>query len=128
MAYSDDRKTNTATIAAAGSLSGAVKLGGSSLVGMVIGTGASSFDANTVYLQFLVSMDDTTYNLLRDNDGTLVAVTVAAANTNGATHLDPAKFAPWRYVKVATYQTDGSTAQTQTAETTFTLITAKVTG
>ena len=128
MAYSDDRQTHTATIAAAGSLSGAVKLGGSSLVGMVIGTGAGSFDANTVYLQFSVSMDGTTYNLLRDNDGTLVAVTVAASNTNGATHLDPTKFAPWRYVKVATYQTDGTTAQTQTAETYITLITAKVTG
>ena len=129
MAYSDDRQTHTATIAAAGSLSGAVKLGGSSLVGMVIpATGTGDFDANTVYLQFSVSMDGDTYNLLRDNDGTLVAVTVAANNTNGATHLDPTKFAPWRYVKVATYQTDGSTVQTQTAETTFTLITAKVTG
>ena len=128
MAYSDDRNTHTATIAAGGSLSAALKLGGSSIVGMVIGTGAGAFDANTVYLQFLVSVDGTTYNLLRDNDGTLVAVTVAAANTNGATHLDPAKFAPWRYIKVATYATDGSTVQTQTAETSFTLISAKVTG
>ena len=125
MAYSDDRNTHTATIAAAGSLSSAVKMGGSSLVGMVIG---ATFDANTVYLQFLVSMDGTTYNLLKDNDGTLVAVTVAATNTNLNTWLDPAKFAPWRYIKVATYATDGSTVQTQTAETSFTLISAKVTG
>ena len=129
MAYSDDRGTATATIAAAGSLSAAVPLGGRTLVGMVIpATGSGDFDANTVYLQFQVSMDNTTYNLLRDNDGTLVAVTVAANNTNGATHLDPSKFAAWRFVKVGTYQTDGSTAQTQTAETTFTLVTAKVTG
>ena len=125
MAYSDDRKTRTATIAAGGSLSAAVKMGGSSLVGMVIG---ATFDANTVYLQFLVSMDGTTFNLLKDNDGTLVQVTVAATNTNLNTHLDPVKFAAWRYVKVATYATDGSTVQTQTAETSFTLVTAKVTG
>ena len=125
MAYSDDRKTHTATIAAAGSLSAAVKLGGGSLVGMVIG---ATFDANTVYLQFLVSMDGTTYNLLKDNDRTLVQVTVAATNTNLNTWLDANKFSAWRYVKVATYQTDGATAQTQTAETSFTLVTAKVTG
>ena len=125
MAYSDDRKTHTATIAAAGSLSAAVKLGGGSLVGMVIG---ATFDANTVYLQFLVSMDGTTYNLLKDPDGTLVNVTVAAVNTNLNTWLDANKFSPWRYVKVATYKSDGTTVQTQTAEKAFTLVTAKVTG
>ena len=129
MAYSDARKTFTATIAAGGSLSAAVPIGGLSLVGMVIpATGTGDFDATTVYLQFSVSVDGTTYNLLRDNNGALVAVTVAENNTNGATHLDPDKFAPWRFVKVATYKTDGTTVQTQTAETTFTLIAAKVTG
>lgn len=129
MSYSDDRATHTATIAASGSLSAAVALGGRSVVGIVIpATGSGDFDANTVYLHFIVSVDGTTYNTLRDNDGTVVAVTVAANNTNGATHLDPAKFAPWRFVKVATYQTDGTTVQTQTAATSFTLITAKVSG
>jgi hypothetical protein len=129
MAYSDDKGTATATITAAGSLSAAVPLGGKALVGMMIpATASGDFDATTVYLQFEVSMDGTTYELLRDNDGALVAVTVAENNINGATHLDPAKFAPWRFVKIETYKTDGTTVQTQTAETTFTLITAKVTG
>ena len=129
MAFSDDRETSTATIAAAASLSAAVPLGGRALVGMMMGaTGSGDFDATTTNVQFQVSMDGTTYELLRDNDGTLVEVIVAANNTNGATHLDPAKFAPWRFVKIDLYATDGTTSVTQTAETYITLITAKVTG
>ena len=125
MAYSNDREVLTATILAAGSLSGAVDLGGRSIVGLTAG---GTFDANTVYLQFKVSADGSTYELLKDNDGTLVQVTVAATNTNKATHLDPAKFAPWLSVKVGTYQTDGSTVQAQTAETDVGLVVAKITG
>ena len=125
MAYSDDTQVYTATILAAGSLSSAVKIGGLSLVGMTLG---ATFDATTTNVQFLVSRDDTTYNILKDNDGNPVFVTVAASNTNKATHLDPAKFAAWNSVKIGTYKTNGSTVQTQTAETAFELIAAKVTG
>ena len=125
MAYSDDTKTFTATIAGGAALSGAVKIGGLRLVGMTLG---ATFDATTTNIQFLVSRDDTTYNILKNNDGNPVVVTVAAVNTNKATHLDPSKFAAWNSVKIGTYKVDGTTAQNQTASTAFTLIAAKVTG
>jgi len=125
MAYSDDTQTFTATITAGGSLSAAVPIGGLTLVGMTLG---ATFDATTTNVQFLVSRDDSTYNILKDNDGNPVVVTVAASNTNKATHLDPPKFAPWNSVKIGTYKVDGTSVQTQTAETAFELIAAKVTG
>ena len=125
MGYSDDRETFTATIAGGASLSGAVKLGGLSLVGMTLG---ATFDATTTNVQFLVSIDDTTYNILKNNAGNPIFVTVAASNTNKATPLDPAEFAAWSSVKIGTYKTNGSSVQTQTASTAFTLIAAKVTG
>ena len=129
MAYSNDREVATATIAAAGSLSAAVPLGGKVAVGIMPGaTGSGDFDANTVYLLFSVSADGTTYSLLRDKDGAVVYVTVAEDNTYGAMPLDPAQFAPWTFVKVGTYQTDKSTVQAQTAETDIPLILAKITG
>jgi len=128
MAFSDDRETFTATISASGSLSAAVPLGGKALVGiMMAATGSGDFDANTVSLQFNVSMDGTTYELLKDNDGSLVKVVVAENNTLGATHLAPDKFAAWRFVKISTHKADEA-VQAQTAKTEFTLITAKVTG
>ena len=128
MAFSDDRETHTATISAAGSLSAAVPLGGKALVGMMMAATASGdFDANTVSLQFNVSMDGTTYELLKDNDGSLVKVEVLEDNVVGATHLSPDKFAPWRFVKISTHKADEA-VQAQTAETTFTLIVAKLTG
>jgi hypothetical protein len=129
MAFSDDRETHTATIDAAGSLSAAVPLGGKALVGiMMAATASGDFDATTTNVQFQVSMDGTTYELLRINAGTPVAVIVAENNTNGASYLSPDQFTPWRYVKVGTYATDAETPVAQTAETTFTLITAKITG
>lgn len=128
MAFSDDRETTTATITAAGSLSAAVPLGGKALIGiMMAATASGDFDANTVSLQFNVSMDGTTYEILRDNDGSLIKVVVAQNNTLGATHLSPDKFAPWRFVKISTHKADEA-VQAQTAKTTFTLITAKITG
>jgi hypothetical protein len=129
MAYSNDREIVTATILAAGSLSGAVKLGGKAVLGiMPPATGSGDFDATTVYLLFSVSADGTTYSLLRDKDGSVIYVTVAAANSYGAMPLDPSEFAPWTFVKVATYKTDKTTVQTQTAETDIPLIIAKITG
>ena len=129
MAVSNDRQVVTATIAAAGSLSAAVPLGGKAVLGvMPPATGSGDFDASTVYLLFSVSADGTTYSLLRDKDGDVIYVTVAEDNSYGAMPLDPAEFAAWTFVKVATYQTDKSTAQTQTAETDIPLIVAKITG
>ena len=129
MASYDDRKNFTLTVAAAGSVSGAVAIGGLTAVGLVLpATGSGDFDADTARLQFQVSADGTTFSALRDNDGTLVELTIAENNTLGATHLDPSVFAAWRWIKVALFEDDSTTAQTQTAQTTFTLIAAKVSG
>ena len=129
MAYSNDREVATATIAAAGSLSAAVPLGGKVVVGIMPAvTGSGDFDATTVYLLFSVSADGTNYSLLRDKDGSVIYVTVAANNTYGAMPLDPTEFAAWTFVKVGTYKADKSTVQTQTAETAIPLILAKITG
>ena len=132
MAYSNDREIATATIASGGSLSAAVPLGGKTVVGIMPPTGSGAFDATTVYILFSVSADGTTYSLLRDKDGSVVYVTVAENNTYGAMPLDPAEFAAWTFVKVATYATDKTTAVTQTpaasADTYIPLILAKITG
>ena len=120
MAQNDTRETATATIAAAGSLSGAVALGGQTLVGIT--AIPATFDATTTNLQFQVSIDGTNYYLLNDMDGDPVAVIVAATNTNKCAWFGD-QFKGFNSVKVGTYKTDGATAQTQTAEKTFTLIT-----
>jgi hypothetical protein len=123
MAQSDPRTYHTATIAAAGSASAAVALGGGHLVGIIIpSTGSGDFSANTTRLYFQGSVDGTTYKIIRENDGTAVAVTVAAANTNGMTHLDPDKFRAWPFVKVATHRDDTGAAVAQAGGAVFTLI------
>ena len=86
----------------------------------------ATLEANTERLLFHVSLDGTTYNILKDKDGTIYAVTVAATNTNKATNLDPAVFAGWRYVKIGTYQSDESTAVSQTADRTLYIGAGKV--
>ena len=129
MAKSNDREIVTATIAAAGSLSAAVPLGGKAVIGiMPPSTGSGDFDASTVYLLFSVSADGSAFSLLKDKDESVIYVTVAANNTTGAVPLDPSEFAAWSFVKVGTYQTDKSTVQTQTAETAIPLIVAGITG
>ena len=128
MAKSDDRQVVNAVIAAAGSLSAAVQLGGKSVLGVMPPTGTGTFDANTVYLLFLVSMDGTTFSTLKDRDEAVEYVTVAANNTNGAVPIDATKTAAWRYIKVATYATDKTTAVAQTAETTIPLTIGTVLG
>ena len=120
-----DRKVFTATVASSGSLSGAVKLGELTAVALV---SPETLDASTERILFLVSHDDTNYQILRDNDGTAVAVTVAATNTNLHTHLDPSKFAGWTSLKIGTYQSDASTAQTQSSARSFSIVAARVTG
>lgn len=123
------RKVVTATIAAGGSLSAAVPLGNSAVVGiMPPATGTGDFDALTVYLLFQVSLDGTTYSLLRDATGAVVTCTVAANNVNGAMYLDHTLFMAWPFIKVATYQTDKTTVQTQTAETDIVLVLGPVAG
>ena len=125
MAFSDDRGTITAIVPKDGSLSPSYPLGGKAVVGIMLG---ATFDATTTNVQFQVSMDDSTFELLKDNDGGVVFVTVAATNTNKATPLAPDKFAAWRFIKVGTYLTNGTTAKTQAAARSVTLITAKITG
>ena len=122
MAKSDPREYNDVEIAASGSLSGAAKLGGAGLIGIIIPTGTGAFATNTDRLYFYGSVDDTTYVLIRDNDGSAVAVTIAVNNTNGATHLDPDKFRAWSSVKVGTHRNDTGAAVAQSAKKTFTLI------
>jgi len=80
----NDRDSKTVTIASGDSASGEVALGGLSGLGLKLPTGTSSFDATTDRIYFLVSLDGSTWELLRDADGTLVSVTVSANNTNGA--------------------------------------------
>ncbi len=127
MAYSDDRETYTALVDVSvdDDLSLAVPLGGLTVLGIMP---PSAFAATTARLLFHVSMDGSTYQILRDNDGTVVAVVVAATNTNLATYLDPAKFAPWRFLKIGTYKSDESTAVSQASDKSITLIAGKVTG
>lgn len=128
MARSNARHVHTATIAAAGSLSAAVKIGADSALAVMPG---GTFDATTAYLLFKVSVDDTSYEFLRDVDGALIYVTVAATNVNKAMPLSPSDTAAWSSLKVGTYSDKTAaapTAQTQTAETDIVLITGKVTG
>ena len=129
MAKSNGRTVHTAVIAAAGSLSAAVKIGAESMLAVLPGdTGSGDFDANTVNLLFFGSVDDTNYKLIRDVDGTALYATVAEDNSNGFMYFDnlAATAAPTS-VKIGTYQTDKTTAQTQTAETTIKFVTAKIT-
>jgi len=122
------RETATATIAAGGSLSAAVPLGGKAVIGiMPPATGSGDFDATTAYLLFHVSVDGTTYKILKDKDGNPIYVVVAANNVNGAMPLDANDFAAWPMVKVGTYKSDKSTVQTQTAETDIVLVLASLT-
>ena len=120
MAQSDSRTTHTATIAAAGSLSAAVKLGGGQLVGII---SPGTFDANTTNLQFHVSIDGTNYFLLKDMNAAAPVIAIVAATNAHRAHWFGEQFRGFNYVKVGTYRTDASTVQTQTAEKVFTLIT-----
>ena len=129
MASSDARVVVDAIIGAGDSASGAIKLGSASILAiMPPSSGSGDFDALTVYLLFPVSLDGTTYKILKDKDEAPIYVTIAEDNTTGAVSLDPSVFAGWKFAKVATYRSDKATEQTQTAETTIPLSIAKITG
>jgi hypothetical protein len=129
MAVSDDLQWVTFTIPASGYLSGAVALGGKRPVAIKCPTGTGVFTADTASLLFHVSYDGgTTYDILRDKDGTAAYVTVAADNTYGFMHLDPADFAGVQMLKIGAYEDDYATALTQAAVRTIYLGVAKITG
>ena len=118
----------TATIPTSGYLSPAVKLGGKKIVGIKPPTGTGAFEADTAALLFHVSTDDTTYSILRDVDGTVRYATVAEDNTYGHMDLPPSEHASYTSVKIGAYQSDKSTAVTQTGNRAIKLIVEKVTG
>jgi hypothetical protein len=129
MAYSDDLEWKTFTIPASGYLSAAVALGSKRPVVIKCPTGTGSFTADTASLLFHGSYDGgTTYDVLRDKDGTAEYATVAANNTYGLMHLDPASFAGVQVLKIGAYQSDYATAVTQAAVRTIYVGVAKVTG
>lgn len=125
MAYSNDREVLTATVSSGGSTSAAIPLGGKTPVGLVL---PATFDALTARIMFDVSDDGTTYSTLKEPDGTVVSITVADTNTNKIPYLEPWKFAHALFIKLRTYQSDESTAQSQTAGRACKLVVAKITG
>ena len=128
MAKSIDLQVITLTVPASGYLSAAVATGGKHVVGVVAPTGTGVFTATTASVLFHVSSDDTTYNILRDQDGAAEYAIVAANNTYGTMWLEPAKHVCYTSVKVGLYAADKSTAVTQAANRTIKLILASVTG
>lgn len=69
-----------------------------------------------------------TFNVIKNTMGTPYAVTIAAANENGAVFYDDVHpFLPFRYYKAGLYQADGSTLVSQaTAQRALKLIVAPV--
>lgn len=123
-----DRQEFTSTIAQSASLGSAVVLGSLSVLGVVLPTGAASFEATTTQIRFQVSLDGTTYGVLADKDGTAAYVAVVAANTNGFVHLDPAVFAAWKFVKPVTTTSDGTAVAQATAARTIKFVAGLVVG
>ena len=129
MAKSIDLEVITLTVLASGYLSAAVATGGKHVVGVIAPTGSSAFAATTASILLHVSADDTTYNILRDKDGTAEYFTVAANNTYGTMWAEPVAHVCYNSVKVGLYAADKSTAVTQGASNkTIKLILASVTG
>lgn len=123
-----NRDTMDASIAKDASTSSAVNLGAFSVLGIVLPTGAASLEATTTQIRFYVSVDGSTYGTLYDKDGTVVAVTVAAANTVGFAYLPPDAFAAWNFVKVITTTADGTAVVQATAARTIKLRVGHVVG
>ena len=128
MARSIDLEVITLTVPASGYLSAAVATGGKTVVGCIAPTGTGVFTATTASILLHVSADDTTYNILRDKDGTAEYFTVAANNTYGTMWAEPVAHACYSSVKVGLYASDYSTAVTQASNRTIKLILASVTG
>ena len=129
MAYSDDLKWFTFTVPASGYLSSAVAIGGLRPVAIKCPTGSGVFTADTASVLFHVSYDGgTTFDILRDKEGTAEFATVAADNTYGTMWLEPTAFAGVNTLKIGLYEDDYSTALTQAAVRTIYLGCAKITG
>ena len=88
---------------------------------LMLPTGSASFTASTATIAFQVSNDGANYDLLRDNSGSAVALTVTVNNTLGRTHLDPAKFRGWSLMKIEARNASAAAAVVQGATRSFTL-------
>lgn len=93
-------KTLAATIAASGTKSSGIDISGFALCGVIL---PSTFDGTA--LSFEVSVDDSSYYVLRDSAGD-ISFTVAASR---ALALDPALFSGFRYVKIVAGSTQTTT-------------------
>ena len=116
-----NRDAVSAAIAASASATNVIAMGDRSPVSLMLPTGSASFTASTVVLAFPVSNDGTNYDLLRDNSGAIVTLTIAANNTLGATHLDSEKFRGWSSMKLEARNASAAAAVVQGAERTFSL-------
>jgi hypothetical protein len=104
MSYPDNTNTQTVTVAAGASLSGAsTKISGQRLVGVMT---ASTWDA--AKLTFQVSSDGTNYADLYSETAEYEVASVTGA---AAVALDPAKFVGWDYVKVRSGTSGAATNQ-----------------
>ena len=122
----DRRQAITLTVAAAASVSDAVEFRGLKPVAIIT---PATTDTNTAIIQFWAGHNGSTPVIMRDMGGTEIeAVMLATAswyiplgNETGAVYGSDA-FKGVNTLQIKLFRSDGSTAQTQTAEETFTVI------
>ena len=90
--FNNNQVVQTATIANGGTVSTAVSLEGTTLVGIAFPAGLTTGTA-----RFQVSLDGVTYLPLNDDLGNRVSVPAVASTANS---LKPSVFAGWPFVKV----------------------------
>lgn len=93
-----------ATIAASQTVSDAIDLLGTFLVGLII---PANFDGTQV--QFEGSRDGTNFVPLYNTSGSRLTVTVTAATLTGVS-ICPQDFAMWRYIKLVSVTTQATTS------------------
>ena len=108
-----------ASIAGSASATSAIALGDRLPASLMLPTGSASFTASTATIVFQVSNDGTNYDLLRDNSGAIVSLTVAANNTLGRTHLDPDKFRGWTHMTIEARNASAAAVVSQGAARAF---------
>lgn len=87
----------------------------------------ATFTANSAHIAFSVGFTTGSLQYLRDKDGTMYTVSIAASNTNLRCYLSPTVFAAgWPYLKITILQADKSTAVTQGAARSINVIGGKV--
>ena len=117
-----NRSSVSATIAGSGgTATSAIPLGTRVPVSLMLPTGSSCFASSTAMVVFPVSMDGTTYSMLRDNSGSVVKVSVSTSNTTGATHLDPSKFRGWSFMKIEARNASAAATVAQSSACAFTV-------